>query len=184
MYPRVEKQSGLMGPIVWQGKEYPSGVLPPENVVRKFYGNYMRSTSFTNCSSWTIMLVIIWTYWTLPSCLTGKLRFHSVSTQARFNMSLFPTKILDWLMMTSTSTFGLSLHWPLSWSHGKETNLLCWLAISPICLKMMPWNWRKLLQHITVNNFSIILNVQLRFLTAFLWWMLANFNYSGSFIFF
>ena len=35
MYPRVEKQSGLMGPIVWQGKEYPSGVLPPENVVRK-----------------------------------------------------------------------------------------------------------------------------------------------------
>ena len=23
-----------MGPIVWQGKEYPPGVLPPENVVR------------------------------------------------------------------------------------------------------------------------------------------------------
>ena len=35
MYPRVEKQSGLMGLIVWQGKEYPSGVLPPENVVCK-----------------------------------------------------------------------------------------------------------------------------------------------------
>ena len=33
MYPGVEKQSGLMGPIVWQGREYPSGVLPPENVV-------------------------------------------------------------------------------------------------------------------------------------------------------
>ena len=33
MYPGVEKQSSLMGPIVWQGREYPSGVLPPENVV-------------------------------------------------------------------------------------------------------------------------------------------------------
>ena len=35
VYPGVEKQSGLMGPIVWQGREYPSGVLPPENVVRE-----------------------------------------------------------------------------------------------------------------------------------------------------
>jgi len=35
LYPGVEKQSGLMGPIVWQGREYPPGVLPPENVVRE-----------------------------------------------------------------------------------------------------------------------------------------------------
>jgi hypothetical protein len=35
MYPGVEKRSGLMGPIVWQGREYPTGVLPPENVVRE-----------------------------------------------------------------------------------------------------------------------------------------------------
>ena len=35
MYPGVEKRSGLMGPIVWQGREYPSGVLPPENVLRE-----------------------------------------------------------------------------------------------------------------------------------------------------
>ena len=35
MYPGVEKRSGLMGPIVWQGREYPSGVLPPENIVRE-----------------------------------------------------------------------------------------------------------------------------------------------------
>ena len=35
IYPGVEKQSGLMGPIVWQGREYPSGVLPPENVVQE-----------------------------------------------------------------------------------------------------------------------------------------------------
>ena len=34
-YPGVERQSGLMGPIVWQGREYPLGVLPPENVVRE-----------------------------------------------------------------------------------------------------------------------------------------------------
>ena len=33
MYPGVEKQSSLMGPIVWQGREYPSGVLLPEKVV-------------------------------------------------------------------------------------------------------------------------------------------------------
>ena len=33
MYPGVEKQSGSMGSIVWQGREYPSGVLLPENVV-------------------------------------------------------------------------------------------------------------------------------------------------------
>jgi len=35
MYPGVEKRSGLMGPIVWQGREYPPGVLPPQNVVRE-----------------------------------------------------------------------------------------------------------------------------------------------------
>ena len=33
MYLGVEKRSSLMGPIVWQGREYPSGVLPPENVI-------------------------------------------------------------------------------------------------------------------------------------------------------
>jgi len=35
MYHGVEKRSGLMGPVVWQGREYPSGVLPPENVIRE-----------------------------------------------------------------------------------------------------------------------------------------------------
>jgi hypothetical protein len=35
MYPGVEKRSGSMGAIVWQGREYPSGVLPPEDVVRE-----------------------------------------------------------------------------------------------------------------------------------------------------
>jgi hypothetical protein len=35
MYPGVEKRSGSMGPIVWQGREYTAGVLPPENVVRE-----------------------------------------------------------------------------------------------------------------------------------------------------
>jgi hypothetical protein len=35
MYSGVERRIGLMGPIVWQGKEYPSGVLPPESVVRE-----------------------------------------------------------------------------------------------------------------------------------------------------
>ena len=35
MYPKVKKRSGLTGLVVWQGKEYPSGVLPPENVVRE-----------------------------------------------------------------------------------------------------------------------------------------------------
>jgi hypothetical protein len=35
MYPRLERRSSSMGPILWQGREYPSGVLPPENVVRE-----------------------------------------------------------------------------------------------------------------------------------------------------
>ena len=35
MYPGVEKRSGSMGAIVWQGREYPSGVLLPEDVVRE-----------------------------------------------------------------------------------------------------------------------------------------------------
>lgn len=35
MYPGVGRRSGLLGPIVWQGREYPPGVLPPENVVRE-----------------------------------------------------------------------------------------------------------------------------------------------------
>ena len=35
MYSGVERRSGSIGPIVWQGREYPPGVLPPENVVRE-----------------------------------------------------------------------------------------------------------------------------------------------------
>jgi len=35
MYPGVERRSGLMGSIAWRGREYPSGKLPPENVVRE-----------------------------------------------------------------------------------------------------------------------------------------------------
>ena len=35
MYPGVGNRSSLMGPIVWQSREYPPGLLPPENVVRE-----------------------------------------------------------------------------------------------------------------------------------------------------
>jgi hypothetical protein len=35
MYPGVERRGGLIGPIVWQGREYPPGVLPPDNIVRE-----------------------------------------------------------------------------------------------------------------------------------------------------
>ena len=35
MYSGVERQSGSMGPIVWQGREYSPGALPPENIVRE-----------------------------------------------------------------------------------------------------------------------------------------------------
>jgi hypothetical protein len=35
MYPGVERRSDLKGPVVWQGREYPSGVSLPENVVRE-----------------------------------------------------------------------------------------------------------------------------------------------------
>jgi len=35
MYPGVERRSDLMGPIAWRGEEYPSGALPPENIVRE-----------------------------------------------------------------------------------------------------------------------------------------------------
>jgi hypothetical protein len=37
MYPGVEleRRGGLRGPIVWHGREYPPGVLPPENIVRE-----------------------------------------------------------------------------------------------------------------------------------------------------
>jgi hypothetical protein len=35
MYPEVKLRGTSMGPIVWQGQEYLSGVLPPENVVRR-----------------------------------------------------------------------------------------------------------------------------------------------------
>lgn len=35
MYPGVERRGGSIGPMVWQGREYPLGALPPENVVRE-----------------------------------------------------------------------------------------------------------------------------------------------------
>jgi hypothetical protein len=35
MYPGVVQRSSSMGPIIWHGREYPSGVLPPENVMRE-----------------------------------------------------------------------------------------------------------------------------------------------------
>ncbi len=31
----VKTRNGSIGPIIWQGKEYSSGVLPPDNVVRQ-----------------------------------------------------------------------------------------------------------------------------------------------------
>jgi hypothetical protein len=34
-YPGVERRSGLMGPITWQGREYPLGTLLPDNVLRE-----------------------------------------------------------------------------------------------------------------------------------------------------
>ena len=35
MYPGVERQSVLTGPIIWWGREYPLGALPPENVLQE-----------------------------------------------------------------------------------------------------------------------------------------------------
>lgn len=35
MYPGVKKRSSSMGSIIWQGKGYPSGELPPENILRE-----------------------------------------------------------------------------------------------------------------------------------------------------
>ena len=35
MYPGVVQQSSSMGSMVWHGREYPSGVLPPENVMQE-----------------------------------------------------------------------------------------------------------------------------------------------------
>ena len=178
MYLGVEKWSSLMGPIVWQGKEYPSGVLPPENVIQEilwelYEANFIHELqSLDHCACNNLDL-----------SSTNKLyeRRVEISSQACFNMSLFPLKTLDWLTMTLTSVSVSSLHWSSSWIHGKERNLLCWLAVSSIwnCLLMVPWNWRKFLQNITVNNSSIISDVQLRFLTTFLQWILANFDYTG-----
>ena len=108
MYSGVERCSGSMGPIVWQGREYPPGVFPPRTWSERFYGSYMSSISFTNCNPWTVVLVKIWTYWALPNYLTGKLRSRNVSPRAHFYMSRFPPRTVDWLMMTSTSASGLS----------------------------------------------------------------------------
>jgi hypothetical protein len=72
MYPEVKKRTNLMGPIVWQGKEYPPGVLPPEMLSEKFYGSCIRLTSFMNCYHWTVVLVPTWTYRIPPSYLKGK----------------------------------------------------------------------------------------------------------------
>ena len=43
----------------------------------RFYGSYTSSTSFMNYSPWTIVLVIIWTYQTLPNYSTEELRSHT-----------------------------------------------------------------------------------------------------------
>jgi hypothetical protein len=56
MYPGVEMRSGSMGPIVWQGREYPSGVLPPESVVREILWelyelNFIHELQSLDCSA-------------------------------------------------------------------------------------------------------------------------------------
>ena len=35
IYPGVGKQSSLKGPMFWQGREYPPGVLPSDNIIRE-----------------------------------------------------------------------------------------------------------------------------------------------------
>ena len=150
----------------------------------RFYGSYMKWTSFTNCSPWTVTLVPIWTYQVLVNYSICKSKYLNVSTQARFDMSLFPPKTLDWLLMTLTSASGLSLNWSMSWSPGKKRNLLCWTMISLICLKMLPGKWRILLQNITVNSSSIILDMQLKSLTVSSQLILTSFTMWPSFLFF
>ena len=82
--------------------------------------------------------------------------------------------------MTLTSTSSLSLNWSVS---GKERNLLCWMKISLICLETLSWKWGILLQNITVNNSSIILDVQLKSLTVSLWQILTSFTMGPFFSF-
>ena len=133
------------------------------------YGSYMSLILSMNCSLWTVAPVMTWTYRTVRSYLTGKPKFHNVSSRARFHMSLSPPKTLDWSTTTSTTASGLSLHWLLLWIRGRETNPPCWSVISTICscLQTKPWNWKRSSQNITVNNSSTILDVLLKSLTAF-----------------
>jgi len=145
----------------------------------RFYGSCMKLISFMNCCHWTIVLVPIWTCWTLHSYLKGKSWFHSVFLAIHLDLSPSHQKIVVWLQTTLKSASSLSLPYFLSWNHEKVTNLwylVFHLTTFAISLKGLQWTWRIILWDIIVNNFTTILDVLLRFPTASLRWIIFSFR--------
>ena len=125
MYPGVESRVVQWGQLFGRVGSTPQECCFLRMLSKRFCGSYMRSTSFVNCSLWTITLVKIWTYWMIPSYLRGKSGFCNVSTQAHFDMSLFPPKTLDWLIdFNEHFRFITGLYFVMkSWKGDKPTML-------------------------------------------------------------
>ena len=106
-----------------------------------------------------------WTYRTQPSYSKGKSWFRSVSVLAHLDLSPYLRRILDWLRMTWTSASGSLPPWFWSCKHGKERSLWFYTlqrTIFVYSLDKPECNWRGWLRDITVNNFSIISDVERR----------------------
>ena len=100
IYPEVQTRSTVKQLLVWQGKEYPSGVLPPEDVVQQILWELyelnfiyeLQSLDRHACGDLDLSDTALY--------LNGKQRFQDAFLSARLDMSLSHQKIVDWLLMT------------------------------------------------------------------------------------
>ena len=88
IYPELQTRSITNQLLVWQGKEYPSGVLPPEDVVRQILWELYELNFIHELQSLD-----------RRACADLDL-FRDASLSTHFDMSQSRQKIVDWLLMT------------------------------------------------------------------------------------
>jgi len=176
MYPRVEKQSSLLGPIVWQGREYPPGVLPPQNVLREilwelYKVNFIHELQSLDCRTCNNLDLLSATQLferqiQILQCFPTS-SFRHVPTPSQ-NIGLADDDFDKRIQFVTQLVLILVMN---SWKEEKPDMMAKDLSNLSQNAAM---DWRQLLQNITVNNSSIISDMRLKFLTASMRQILSN----------
>ena len=173
-----------MGLIVWQGREYPSGVLPSENVIQEIlwelsFIHKLQSLDHHACHN-------------LDLSDATQLFDRQIEISQCFHMSSFwhvpiPSENCRLADNDFDKHFGfvtgLVVFIMNSWKGDKPAVLAgnsSKLELSPDAAMEL----EEVVANITVNNFSTISDVQLMSLTTSMQWTITNFDYASLFVVF